>query len=84
MVWFCASGQAGDWPHWRGPQRNGISTETGWRDSWPKEGPPSAWKASVGLGFSSFVVAQGRAFTLGHAAGQDTIWCFETSSGKVL
>ncbi len=76
--------QAEDWPHWRGPQRNGVSAESGWRDTWPNEGPPTAWTARVGLGFSSFVIAQGRAFTLGHADGQDTVWCFDAGTGKVL
>ncbi|MEO6035136.1 MAG: PQQ-binding-like beta-propeller repeat protein [Verrucomicrobiota bacterium] len=75
---------ASDWPHWRGPQRNGISEETGWLDTWPADGPPIAWKASAGLGFSSFVIADGRMLTLGHADGQDTVWCFESASGKVL
>ena len=68
----CAPGavvRAEDWPQWRGPQRNGISTEKGWLDQWPANGPKTAWKAEVGLGFSSFVVAQGRAFTMGHQDG---------------
>ncbi len=84
LVLFCLSARADEWPHWRGPQRNGISVETGWREVWPKEGPTIAWKAKVGLGFSSFAVAGGRAFTLGHAEGQDTVWCFEAASGKIL
>jgi len=74
---------ADDWPHWRGPQRNGISTETHWSDQW--SGPPKiAWKTKVGLGFSSFVVAEGMAFTVGHAAGKDTVFCFDATSGKEL
>lgn len=76
--------RAEDWPQWRGPQRNGTSTETGWRDTWPAEGPPIAWKAKVGLGFSGFVVARDRAFTLGHADGQDTVWCLDAVSGKII
>ncbi|MSU63170.1 MAG: alcohol dehydrogenase [Pedosphaera sp.] len=76
--------KADDWPHWRGPKRNGISVETGWTDQWPSEGPKIAWKAKVGLGFSSFAVANGRAFTLGHASDADTVFCFEADSGKVL
>ena len=81
---LCFSALADDWPHWRGPQRNGVSAEKGWQVAWPPSGPRPAWKAKVGLGFSSFVVAQGRAFTLGHADGQDTVWCFEAVSGEVL
>ena len=29
--------QAADWPQWRGPQRNGISQETGLLQTWPKD-----------------------------------------------
>ena len=76
--------RADDWPHWRGPQRTGISAETGWLDHWPSGEPPIAWKAKVGLGFSSFVVAQGRAFTMGHADGKDTVFCFDATNGKVV
>lgn len=75
---------AADWPHWRGPQRNGVSAESGWLDMWPTDGPPVAWKAKVGLGFSSFVISDGRALTLGHADGKDTVWCFEAASGKEI
>src|SRR5205085_2078734 len=74
---------ANDWPQWRGPDRNGISTETGWLDQWPASGPVIAWKAQVGLGFSSFVVAGGRVFTAGHADEKDTVFCFEAATGKL-
>jgi len=75
---------AEDWPQWRGPQRNGVSAETNWNDNWPVSGPPIAWKAKVGLGFSSFVIAEGRCFTLGHQDEQDTVWCFEAGTGTVI
>jgi outer membrane protein assembly factor BamB len=75
---------AAEWPHWRGPERNGHSTEKGWLDQWPADGPPIAWKAKVGLGFSSFVVADRRAFTVGHAAGRDTVFCFDAATGREL
>lgn len=75
---------AGDWPQWRGPTRNGISSETGWRTDWPADGPKVAWKARVGLGFSSFVVGNERAYTLGHAEGQDTVYCFDAANGQVV
>lgn len=75
---------AADWPQWRGPQRTGVSPEKGWRETWPAHGPATAWKAQVGLGFSSVVIAQGRAFTLGHAEGQDTVWCLDAATGKVV
>jgi len=81
---FCAAAQASDWPQWRGPDRNGISAEKNWLDQWPAAGPAIAWRASVGLGASSFVVGNGRVYTMGHADGKDTVFCFEATSGKPL
>lgn len=46
--------QAADWPQWRGPQRNGMSAETGLLQEWPKEGPKLSWKVSdLGSGYST-------------------------------
>src|SRR5687767_378538 len=75
---------AEDWPQWRGPDGNGISKETGWSTTWPKEGPKQLWKAAVGIGFSSVTVANGRLFTMGNSNETDTVFCFEESSGKEL
>jgi outer membrane protein assembly factor BamB len=54
-----------DWPRWRGPRLDGISKETGWKSQWT-EPPKILWKASIGIGFSSFSVADGRVFTMGY------------------
>jgi outer membrane protein assembly factor BamB len=75
---------AEDWPRWRGPQLNGISTEKGWLDKWPADGPPVLWKASVGVGFSSVSVSKGRLYTMGHADGKDTVYCLDAVTGKTL
>jgi len=82
-AWGTIAGAA-DWPCWRGPERNGISRETGWTCTWCADGPAVLWRASVGKGFSSFSVAEGRAYTLGNADGADTVFCFEAETGKVL
>jgi outer membrane protein assembly factor BamB len=75
---------AHDWPHWRGPDRNGTSTESNWLHEWPADGPKVVWKAEVGLGFSSMVIASNRMFTLGHADEQDTVHAFDASTGTTL
>ena len=84
MVLALSSGRsrAEDWPQWRGPSHNGVSKETGWLDKWPDGGPPVSWKANVGLGFSSIVVAQAKAFTLGHADNADSVVCLDADTGK--
>lgn len=71
-----------DWPQWRGPERNGISAETSWNTDWKASPPKVLWKASVGLGYSSFVVADGKVYTTGHAGEKDTVFCFDAVSGK--
>jgi hypothetical protein len=45
---FCS---AGDWPDWRGPNRDDISTETGWIAPWPAQGPPILWRKDLGNGY---------------------------------
>jgi outer membrane protein assembly factor BamB len=45
---------AADWPQWRGPNRDGISEETGLLKEWPKEGPKLLWQAKdIGSGYST-------------------------------
>lgn len=79
-----AGGLASDWPCWRGPKRNGISDETDLNWQWDAAQPPILWQASVGTGFSSFAVSNGRAVTMGHAEGLDTVSCLDAATGAVL
>ena len=51
-----------DWPQYRGPVGDGTTSES--LQPWPASGPRILWKAKTPLGFSSFSVAKGRAFTL--------------------
>ena len=56
----------GEWPQWRGPNRDAKSTETGLLKEWPKDGPPLLWTAKgLGRGYSSISIAGGKIFTLG-------------------
>lgn len=77
---------AGDWPFFRGPDRNGVSKETAWSHDWPSSGPRVAWRAKVGIGVSSVVVAGDRVVTMGSRkeSNEDTVWCFDADSGRVL
>jgi outer membrane protein assembly factor BamB len=76
--------QAGDWPRWRGPNFDGISQETGWVAQWPAEGPKRLWEASVGIGYASFSVSQGRVYTMGNVKNLDTVFCFDAETGRTL
>ncbi|MBN1516088.1 PQQ-like beta-propeller repeat protein [Candidatus Sumerlaeota bacterium] len=74
-------GQAADWPSWRGPNLDGISTETGLIDGWGNEGPKVLWKAEIGIGFSSFATADGKVLAIGNKNNQDTVYCFQAADG---
>ena len=54
--------QADDWPQFRGPQRDGISRETGLAQSWPEAGPEVLWSTEVGQGYSAAAIHDGRVF----------------------
>jgi len=57
--------QAADWPEWRGPQRNAVSTETGLLKEWPKDGPRLIWQAKdIGDGYATPSVAGDRVYVL--------------------
>jgi len=78
-------GDTAQWPQWRGPQRDGISVETGWRKDWPAEGPRVLWKKNVGAGMTSCVVVGGRLFTQGNdGKGTDTVFALDTATGEEL
>lgn len=79
-----ASDSSTDWPNWRGPNHNGISTETGWLKAWKEGKVKRLWRASVGIGFSSIAVAGGRAYTMGNDAGKDTVYCFDAGTGREI
>jgi outer membrane protein assembly factor BamB len=74
---------AADWPQWRGPERDGVSSEKV-STTWLADGPKVLWRASVGTGFSSISVSEGRMYTMGNTNNQDTVWCFEAGNGKTL
>ena len=74
-----------DWPQWRGPNRDGVSAETGLLQQWPAGGPPLLWRATgAGAGFSGVSIAAGRVFTMGDRGGEQFIVAFKASDGTPL
>lgn len=63
----CASRPAisSDYPQWRGPQRNGISTETRLLQEWPEGGPKLRWQVTdLGSGYAAPAFARDRLYVL--------------------
>ncbi len=75
----------GDWPQWRGPNRDGISQETGLLREWPQDGPKVVWQIdTVGVGYSSMAVKDGRIFTQGDLDGVEHVIALDAADGKIL
>jgi outer membrane protein assembly factor BamB len=75
----------GDWPQWRGPNRDGRSSDTGLLAKWEADGPPLAWKVGgLGVGFSSVAVTGGRIYTLGDRNGAQNLMALDQANGKLL
>lgn len=76
--------QAADWPNYRGPNYDGISSETGWTSSWPESGPKVLWKYSLGIGFASMSVSNGKVYATGNIDNNDFLYCLDAVTGKEI
>src|SRR4029453_3147648 len=77
------SAQNGEWPQWRGPNRDGVSKESGLLKQWPAEGPPLLWKTTgAGIGYSSLAIAGGRIYTMGVRGDREYVIAFDAATGK--
>jgi outer membrane protein assembly factor BamB len=80
--------QADSWPEWRGPSRDGRSTETGLPSSWSPKGENLAWRIPIGA--RSAPVAFGdRVYVLTVTEGdvattQERLVAIDAESGKVV
>jgi outer membrane protein assembly factor BamB len=73
-----------DWSQWRGPNRDGTSTETGLLKQWPAGGPTLLWKsADLGGGYSSISASGNKLFTMGEKDGSSYVIALGTD-GKLL
>ncbi len=72
------------WIDFRGPGRDGRYEQTPIRTNWPAEGLPRLWKQPVGGGYASFVVAEGRAFTIEQRRAQEVVAAYDLQTGREL
>ncbi len=79
-----------DWPTFRGPDRTGVSPDTGLLQEWPDGGPELVWEASgAGRGYASVAIAGGRMYTLGDGPStasdaDEYMTCFDQKTGKQI
>ena len=83
VVAVAAQAPSTDWPQWRGPERNGVSRETGLLREWPQSGPAVVWSASqLGAGYGSVAVAGSRVFVQGMKNRQSVVTSLDRAAGK--
>jgi outer membrane protein assembly factor BamB len=76
---------ASDWPQWRGPDRTGISRETGLLRQWPANGPPVVWTATgVGAGYGSLAIAGDRVYVQGMRNFRSVVSALNRADGKLV
>jgi outer membrane protein assembly factor BamB len=74
-----------DWPQYRGPNRQGISSATGLLKEWPNDGPPLLWKAEgLGQGVPPVSIAAGRVYGLGYRDKDEYLTALDVKDGKLI
>ncbi len=85
--WLAQPAAAADsqWPQWRGPQRDDVSSETGLLQSWPEGGPKRLWLfENTGLGYSGPAIVGDRLYILGARDAQEELICLRVSDGQEI
>jgi outer membrane protein assembly factor BamB len=81
--WFVDSNaQTASWPQWRGPARDGIAPGPA-PASWPAT-LTERWKVSVGSGYSTPIVADGKVFVHARSGERETATAFDAATGRQL
>ncbi len=73
-----------DWTSFRGPNRDGVCIDTDISLDWNRNPPREIYRQPIGGGYASFVVAEGRAYTLEQRRGNEAVTCYDFASGREL
>ncbi len=72
------------WTDFRGPNRDGRYAEMAIRTDWPGTGLEPLWNQPIGGGYASFVVAEGRAFTIEQRRRREVVAAYDVETGREL
>jgi outer membrane protein assembly factor BamB len=79
-----AGNAAADWHQFRGPQRDGKSTERGLLREFPPSGPKELWRVPIGAGFSSIAVVSDRLYTMDSEGETEHALALDAANGRTL
>jgi len=72
------------WTNFRGPNRDGRYDEMAVLTTWPAQGLSPLWKQPAGIGYSSFTIADGRAYTIEQRRKQEVVAAYDVNNGREL
>ena len=72
------------WTSYRGPNRDGRYDEMPVLTNWPAQGLPLVWKAPIGVGYASFTIADGRAYTIEQRRRKEVVAAYDVNTGREL
>jgi outer membrane protein assembly factor BamB len=81
LVFVSAATAAAQWPQWRGPNRDAVVAAANVPAQWPAK-PTLKWSQPIGEGYSSPVVANGRAFVHSRSGSDEVVSAFDLATGK--
>jgi outer membrane protein assembly factor BamB len=74
-----------DWPQWLGPQRTGLTTETGLLKQWPEGGPERVWLfENCGTGYAGPAIVGDRLYILGGRDGNCQLLALDANTGEEI
>jgi outer membrane protein assembly factor BamB len=77
--------KAQDWPQWRGPNRDGVSKETGLNLDWTAKKPQLLWTfRDAGAGYTAPVIVGNTLYSQGAGGGTDFAFALDTRTGKLI
>lgn len=72
-----------DWSQWRGPERTGLSEETGLLKVWPAGGPKLVWSAQIlGEGYGGVAIRENQVLVQGTRKNRSVIFCLNKDDGS--
>ncbi|WP_373649315.1 PQQ-binding-like beta-propeller repeat protein [Schlesneria sp. DSM 10557] len=74
----------GDWPGYRGPNRDGVVTGGDLRLNWNVQPPREVWRHPVGRAWSSFAVIGNHAFTQEQRDDKECVVAYHVETGNEL
>jgi outer membrane protein assembly factor BamB len=84
LLGIVVGASAEDWPNWRGPRHDNVSTETGLIKTFPASGPKVLFDRPIPGGWSQPSISKGKLFITTEDQKQEVVLCLDPRTGQQL